>query len=73
MTDKEKTPSWNPDFITDISERIYRKQLDAECGAGTADKPRKPGAISIRDRAKQYDRMTRYYLAELGFTPPAEK
>jgi hypothetical protein len=66
-----RPPTWNPEFITDISEKVYRRKLDQECGSGTADMPRKAGSMSIRDRAKAYDRLTRMYLDELGFKPPA--
>jgi hypothetical protein len=71
MNEKPKIPTWNPEFIRDLSEKIYRKKLDHECGDGTSDMPRKPGAMSIRDRAGAYDKLTRLYLDELGFKPPA--
>lgn len=72
IAEKTKTPTWNPEFIRDLSERIYRKKLDSECGKGTSDRPRKPGEMSIRDRAGSFDKLSRLYLDELGFKPPAE-
>lgn len=80
-TDKPKTPTWNPEFIRDLSEKIYRKKLDSECGEGTSKltdddiaagrlgldgKPK----ISIRNRAAMFDKLSRLYLEELGFKPP---
>lgn len=72
IEDKVKKASWNPEFIRDLSERVYRKKLDSECGDGTADMPRDPKKMSIRDRAGAYDKLPRLYLDELGFKPPAE-
>jgi hypothetical protein len=71
-----------PEQIRDVSERIYRKKLDSECGDGTAKmtddgiangimSPNGKPKISIRNRAGAYDRLTRLYLEELGIEPPA--
>ena len=66
----------DPQYVRDISERIYRKKLDAECGDGTAamtdadiaagkvGRDGKP-IMSIRTRAGAYDKLTRLYLSEL--------
>lgn len=85
MDTKEKIrkPTWNPEFIRDLSEKIYRKKLDTECGVGTAKmtddfiangvpSPNGKPRMSIRDRAEAYDKLSRLYLDELGFKPPAE-
>lgn len=69
-----------PDQIRDISEAVYRKKLDAECGAGTAKQTdddiangvTTPGGkpkMSIRERAQSYDKITRVYLDVLGIKP----
>lgn len=68
------------DQVRDISEKVYRSKLDAECGENTAKmtdddiaagrmgpdgKPR----MSIRSRAAAYDKITRVYLDVLGIEP----
>lgn len=81
IAEKVKAPTWNSEFIRDISEKIYRRKLDAECGEGTAKMtdddiaagrpgPNGKQRIPIRSRAEVYDRLTRLYLDELGFKPP---
>jgi hypothetical protein len=68
---------FDPDHVRDISERIYRKKLDSECGAGTAKMTDDMIAngekghdgktpMSIRARAGAYDKLTRLYLEELN-------
>lgn len=81
MTRTEK-PRHSEEQVRDISERLYRKKLDFECGRGTAQQtdddiangvmgPNGKPKISIRDRAGAYDKLTRLYLEELGIEPPA--
>jgi len=75
-----KKPVHTPEFVRDISEAVYRKKLDSECGENTAKmtddaiaagvmgpdgKPRMP----IRARAGAYDKITRVYLEVLGIKP----
>lgn len=67
-------PTFDPNYIRDISEKIYRAKLDDASGGG-------PGASSrmiekdgdegqkLRNRAGQYDSLTRFYLDALGFKP----
>lgn len=60
----------DPEHVRDISERIYRKKLDSECGAGTAKMTDDAIAngdkcMTIRARAAGYDKLTRLYLEEL--------
>jgi hypothetical protein len=66
----------DPEYVRDISERIYRRKLDNECGAGSAAMVDKaiaeglPGPdgrdrMSIRARAAAYDKLTRLYVQEL--------
>ena len=75
-----KPTKHTPNQIRDIIERVYRQNLDNECGDGTAKmtddaiakgilgtngKPR----LSIRERAASYDKLTRVYLDVLGIKP----
>jgi hypothetical protein len=68
---------FDPEYVRDISERIYRKKLDTECGKGTAKMtddmiangekgPDGKTPMSIRARAGAYDKLTRLYLEELS-------
>lgn len=79
--EKVKTPTWNPEYIRDLSEKIYRKKLDSECGEGTAKMtdddiaagrhgPDGKQKTPIRNRAAAFDKLSRLYLEELGFKPP---
>ena len=67
---------YDPEYVRDISERLYRKKLDAECGENTARMtdddiangvlgPNGKPKIPIRERAAAYDKLTRLYLDEL--------
>ena len=71
---------FSSDQVRNISEQVYRRQLDSDCGAGTAamtdediaaGRPGPDGKqkIPIRARAKAYDRLTRFYLEVLGIEP----
>lgn len=70
----------SPEAVRDISERLYRRKLDTECGKGTAkmtDDDIANGVIghdgkpkqSIRDRAGAYDKLTRLYLDVMEIEP----
>jgi predicted TPR repeat methyltransferase len=69
--------SVSPEHVRDISEAVYRRKLDLECGKGTAKRtdddvaagipgPNGKPRMSIRARAEAYDKLTRHYLAILG-------
>ena len=75
-----KLEKHTPEQVRDISEAVYRKKLDHECGEGTAKmtdddiangvmRPDGKPKISIRDRAAAYDKITRVYLEVLGIKP----
>ena len=32
---KEKIPTWNPEFIRDLSEKVYRARLEDDCKGNT--------------------------------------
>lgn len=73
---KEKKPTYSPEFIRSISEKVYRVALaqsaggtDQEWRAGEADRmiaKDKDGGIKFSGRAGQYDTLTRNYLEVLG-------
>jgi hypothetical protein len=74
---KGKQAIMNPEAIRDISEAVYRRKLDAECGEGTAKQtdddiaagvlgPDGKPKMSIRARAAAYDKITRHYVAVIA-------
>lgn len=69
---KEPKPTFDPEYIRDISEKVYRLNLERSC-AGDVDrmieKDRDEGQ-KLRNRAAAYDSITRLYLKVLGFEPP---
>jgi len=70
-TKKQKVPTWNPEFIRDLSERVYRQNLGADDVRRMIEKDGDSGQ-KLRGRAMAYDKLSRTYLELLGFTPPAE-
>lgn len=71
---KERAPTFDPEYIRDLSEKVYRERLEDTTGGG-------PGAVArmiekdkdtgqkLRNRAGQYDSLTRSYLEALGVKP----
>lgn len=61
---------FTPEFIRDVSEAVYRRKLDRECGQGTADMERPPfkgqKQMTIRERAGAYDKVVRLVMEELN-------
>ncbi len=74
MNDRPKIPTWNPEFIRDLSEKVYRVRLEDECKGNTDRMLEKDddGGKKLRNRAGFYDSLSRVYLDLLGFKPPAE-
>lgn len=70
MTDKPKIPTWNPEFIRDLSEKVYRESLGEYDTARMIEKDG-DGGKALRSRASCYDKLSRTYLDLLGFKPPA--
>lgn len=79
-TGGETKVTHTPESVRDISEALYRKKLDSECGKDTAKMtdddiangvlgPNGKPKMSIRDRAGTYDKLTRLYLDVLGIEP----
>lgn len=64
--------TFDPEYIRDISERVYRERLRQESGDG-ADlrmvEKDKDGGAKLRGRAAIYDGLTRAYLKALGVEP----
>lgn len=64
MTEK---PTFSPEYIRDISERVYRTRLGADAASMIAKD--KDNGEKLRSRAASYDPLTRAYLAALGVEP----
>lgn len=71
MTTREPKPTFDPEYIRDLSEKVYRIRLEQEC-PGNADRmiaKDEDQGQKLRNRAGQYDPLTRVYLDVLGFKP----
>jgi hypothetical protein len=70
---RERKPTFDPEYIRNISETVYRSRLEQDCAGNVArmiEKDEDSGQM-LRNRAGQYDSLTRHYLAALGFEPSA--
>lgn len=69
---REPKPTFDPEYIRDLSEKVYRIRLDQECDGNVERMIAKDEdqGQKLRNRAGQYDPLTRAYLDVLGFTPP---
>lgn len=68
---REPKPTFDPEYIRDISERTYRLRLEQD-SPGNVDRmigKDKDGGEKLRNRAGAYDPLTRAYLSVLGFEP----
>lgn len=65
---REPKPTFDPTYIRDISEAVYRHQLGAEDVQRMIEKDEDQGQ-KLRNRAGSYDQLTRVYLKTLGFDP----
>lgn len=69
---RERKPTFDPSYIRDISESVYRIRLCQDSGGG-ADllmiANDKDNGEKLRNRAGSYDALTRTYLKVLGFEP----
>jgi hypothetical protein len=70
---REPKPTFDPEYIRDISERTYRLRLEQDCAGNVARMIEKDedGGEKLRNRAGAYDPLTRAYLKVLGFETPA--
>jgi hypothetical protein len=71
---REPKPTFDPEYIRDLSEKVYRIRLEQECEgnvsrmlAKDAEKDPADNGKKLRNRAGQYDSITRAYLDVLGF------
>lgn len=71
MNERPKIPTWNPEFIRDLSERVYRNELGEDDTRRMIEKDG-DGGKKLRGRAEFYDKLSRVYLEILGMKPPAE-
>lgn len=75
MTDATNPkPTFDLEYIRDISEQVYRIGLNRDCGEGATERmiaKDKDGGEMLRNRAAAYDKLTRAYLKVLGFEPTA--
>ena len=71
---KEPKPTFDPEYIRDISEKAYRIRLDQDCASNVDRMIEKDGddGQKLRNRAGAYDPLTRAYLKVLGFEPAAQ-
>lgn len=71
--ERERKPTFDPEYIRDLSVTVYRRRL---VDAGGPDAPARmiekdeDHGEKLRGRAAAYDPLTRAYLAALGFEPP---
>jgi hypothetical protein len=65
---KKREPEFDVEHVRDISERVYRDLLERDSGEGAVARMIAKDCDSgekLRDRAGQYDRLTRSYLRAL--------
>jgi hypothetical protein len=69
---REPKPTFDPDYIRDISEKVYRVQLTRDHAENVERMiaKDKDNGEKLRNRAAAYDPLTRAYLKVLGFEPP---
>lgn len=73
MSKREPKPTFDPNYIRDMSEAVYRHRLEQDCPGNVErmiEKDEDQGQM-LRNRAASYDPLTRAYLKVLGFEPPA--
>ena len=68
---REPKPTFDQDYIRDVSEQTYRLRLEQDCPGNVARmiNKDKDGGEKLRNRAAAYDPLTRAYLKVLGFDP----
>ncbi len=69
---EEQTTVFDPDYVRDVSELVFKIRLEQDCPGNVERLLTKDndGGAKLRRRAEQYDPLTRAYLKALGFTPP---
>lgn len=69
----EKKPTFDLNYIRDISEKVYRINLNRDSGEGAPERmieKDQDNGEKLRNRAGAYDKLTRAYLKVLGIEPP---
>ena len=71
MDGKERKPTFDPEYIRDLSEKVYRIRLEQECPGNVARMVEKDedNGQKLRNRAAFLDPLTRVYLDVMGFKP----
>lgn len=65
---KERKPTFDPAFIRDLSEKVYRLSLGDDDTRRMIEKD-EDGGVKLRNRAGSYDVLTRHYLEAIGIAP----
>jgi hypothetical protein len=68
---REPKPTFDPSYIRDLSEQVYRVRLEQD-SPGNVDRmiaKDEDSGEKLRNRASAYDPLTRAYLKVLGFEP----
>lgn len=71
--ERDRKPTFDPEYIRNISVGVYCQRLVDGNGVGAADRMVEKdadGGEKLRGRAGAYDALTRAYLKVLGFEPP---
>jgi hypothetical protein len=68
---KQKIPTFDPEHVRDISEKVYRIRLNDDCPSNVDRMLAKDddGGKKLRNRARSYDALTRAYLKALEIKP----
>lgn len=65
----KKKQEFDPQLVSDISEKVYRRRLNDECGPGADTRMvanDEDDGKKLRGRARAYDPLTRTYMRVLG-------
>ena len=66
--ERERKPTFDPEYIRDLSEKVYRASLGDDDTRRMIEKDGDDGQ-KLRNRAAAYDTMTRHYLKAMGVEP----
>jgi hypothetical protein len=65
MADKKAETEFEPEYVRNISEAVYRERLGESDTASMIEKD-KDGGKKLRGRSASYDGMTRSYLRAIN-------
>lgn len=69
---REPRPTFDPEYIRNLSEAVYRRRLIDDSGEGADERmiaKDKDSGEKLRGRAAAYDPLTRAYLHAFGVRP----